>query len=291
MQLVHATYFASVRSFNFLRGLRQRIAPQSVLAMKKEIFLTDSEKTLRNFLLDVTNYIGAQDGFTKPELRFTGGWVRDKLLGIQSHDIDIGISTMTGFEFGILMKQYQADTEGQAKYGHLSLGHLAKIEANPEKSKHLETVTTKILGFDIDLVNLRKETYVEDSRNPSMEFGSPKDDALRRDATVNAMFYNIKTGEVEDFTEQGFADMEEKVIRTPLDPEKTFKDDPLRVLRCIRFASKLGYRIDISAEKSMSDESIKHAFRTKITRERVGIEVEKMMRGRCRNVHSLLLNY
>ena len=247
--------------------------------MKREIFLTGEEKALRQFLSDVSDYIGAQDGYTRPELRFTGGWVRDKLLGIQSNDIDIGISTMTGYYFGKFMKQYRDDREGQAKYGHLSLGHLAKIEANPEKSKHLETLTTKMLGFDLDFVNLRKETYVENSRNPAMEFGSPQDDALRRDATVNAIFYNIDTGEVEDLTEHGLADMEKKIIRTPLNPDKTFEDDPLRILRCIRFASKLGYCIDASAEKSMSKQSIQKTFKAKITRERVGVEIEKMMKG------------
>lgn len=245
----------------------------------RDITLTEQERTLRQLLLDVSAYIGRQDGYTKPELRFTGGWVRDKLLGTTSKDIDIGISSMTGYQFGTLMKQYLADPERETKYGQDVLGGLAKIEANPEKSKHLETVTTKILGLDIDLVNLRKETYVQDSRNPTMEFGSPKDDALRRDATVNALFYNLTTSEVEDFTERGMVDMDSRIIRTPLSPYQTFKDDPLRILRCIRFASKLGYSIDPEAQKSMGDEDIKNALRVKITRERVGIEIEKTLRG------------
>ena len=256
-------------------GLR----PQKQI-MAPKIALTEQEKTLRQLLLDVSDYIGRQDGYTKPELRFTGGWVRDKLLGTTSKDIDIGISSLTGYQFGTLMKQYLADPTRETKYGQDVLGGLAKIEANPEKSKHLETVTTKILGLEIDLVNLRKETYVEDSRNPTMEFGSPEDDALRRDATVNALFYNLTTSEVEDFTERGLADMDSKIIRTPLSPYQTFKDDPLRILRCIRFAGKLGYSIDPEAQKSMGDKDIKDALRVKITRERVGIELEKTLRGK-----------
>ena len=245
----------------------------------KEITLNDQEKTLRQLLLDVADYIETQDGCKKPELRITGGWVRDKLLGITSHDIDIGIDTMTGYKFGTLMKQYMNDSKRQAKYGEDVLGGLSKIEANPEKSKHLETVTTKILGLEIDLVNLRKEVYAEDSRNPTMEFGTPVEDALRRDSTVNSLFYNLSTCQVEDLTERGLQDMKLGVIRTPLSPYQTFRDDPLRVLRCIRFASKLGYSIDPETEQAMSDTSIREALRAKISRERVGIEVEKMLKG------------
>ena len=247
--------------------------------MKEMICLTDQEKTLCQLLLEVSHYIGLQDGYARPELRFTGGWVRDKLLGIPSNDIDIGISSMTGSEFGRMMKQYLTDSKPLAKYGKGILGRLAEIVANPEKSKHLDTVTTNLLGFEVDFVNLRKEEYAEHSRIPTMTFGSPKDDALRRDATVNALFYNLSTKEIEDFTGRGLEDMRLKIIRTPLSPHQTFQDDPLRILRCIRFASKLGYEIDSDTKVSMGDAEIKSALREKISRERVGIEIDKMLRG------------
>ncbi|KAL8726395.1 MAG: hypothetical protein Q9166_006746 [cf. Caloplaca sp. 2 TL-2023] len=247
--------------------------------MGKTIVLSEQEATLRQLLLDVSNYIGTLSGCSRPQLRFTGGWVRDKLLGVGSKDIDIGIDSMTGLKFGSLMNQYLEQPETQAKYEKSVLGKLAKIEANPEKSKHLETITTKIMGLEIDLVNLRKETYTEDSRNPQMDFGTPEDDALRRDATVNAMFYNLDKSEVEDFTGRGFKDMERRVIKTPLSPYQTFKDDPLRVLRAIRFASRLGYKIDEEDEQAMKDSGIREALKLKITRERVGIEVTKMLQG------------
>lgn len=247
--------------------------------MKKSIQLTDKEATLRQLLLDVSNYIAA-NGEQKPDLRFTGGWVRDKLLGYTSHDIDISISSMTGYKFAHFMKIFlQSPANNNTKYGLDILGSLHKIEANPEKSKHLETVTTKILGLEIDLVNLRKETYVEDSRNPVMEFGSPEEDASRRDSTVNALFYNLQTSEIEDFTGRGLQDMELKLLKTPLSPYQTFKDDPLRVLRTIRFASRLAYRIDQADERAISEESIKEALRLKISRERVGTEMKKMLGG------------
>ncbi|KAI4170764.1 MAG: hypothetical protein LQ343_004726 [Gyalolechia ehrenbergii] len=246
--------------------------------MQKSIQLNEQEATLRQLLLDVSNYITSLDGCNRPQLRFTGGWVRDKLLGVGSKDIDIGIDSMTGFKFGTLMNQYLEQPEARAKHPKSVLGRLAKIEANPEKSKHLETVTTKILGLEIDLVNLRKEIYTEDSRNPQMEFGTPEEDALRRDATVNALFYNLDNSEVEDFTDRGLEDMKRKVIKTPLDPYQTFTDDPLRVLRAIRFASRLGWRIDEGDETAMSDKSISDALKLKITRERVGIELSKMLK-------------
>ena len=247
--------------------------------MKNKITLTQRESILRELLLDISDYI-AESGRERPVLRFTGGWVRDKLLGVASEDIDIGISSMTGFEFGTYMKRFIEGCSRSSKYGPDIVGNVAKIEANPEKSKHLETATTKILGLDIDLVNLRKETYVESSRNPTMEFGSPEDDAFRRDATVNALFYNLSSAEVEDLTRRGMQDLEAGVIRTPLEPYQTFRDDPLRVLRCVRFASRLGFSIDLGAEQSMADGSIRDSLRRKISRERIGVEVEKMLKGK-----------
>ncbi|KAK4574883.1 CCA tRNA nucleotidyltransferase, mitochondrial [Recurvomyces mirabilis] len=275
--------------------------------------LTPVESTLRQLLLDVAKYVDThptppQSGSTVqlPDelarqpivLRFTGGWVRDKLLGVPSHDIDVAINKTTGYQFGLRLKEYLELPGNPEKYGlegvatsdkqsqkagttdkSKTVGGLHKIEANPEKSKHLETVTTRILGLDIDLVNLRRETYSDDSRNPQMEFGTAEEDALRRDATVNAMFYNINTEEIEDFTGRGHDDMEAKILRTPLEPYQTFKDDPLRILRLIRFASRLGYTIDKKAMQAMKDAGIKDALRCKISRERVGVEMEKALRG------------
>ena len=153
------------------------------------------------------------------------------------------------------------------------------IAANPEKSKHLETITIKMFGLDVDFVNLRKEIYDEQSRNPQMEFGTAEEDALRRDATVNALFYNLDTQNVEDLTAKGLEDMKKRILRTPLAPFQTFKDDPLRVLRLIRFACRLDYQIDADAQQAMRDKSIHEALRLKISRERVGVEVGKIMAG------------
>lgn len=258
------------------------------------IELTRIENTLRHLLLDVVEYIrkkevknGEEIAASNLVLRFTGGWVRDKLLGIASNDIDVGISTMTGYKFGAELKEYLDIPEHLEKYRNFHsddalrsvIGGLHKIEANPEKSKHLETVATKIFGLEVDLVNLRRETYSDQSRHPEMEFGTAEEDAMRRDATVNALFYNLHTASVEDFTGRGIADLNKQLIRTPLEPYQTFKDDPLRVLRLIRFSSRLGYRIDPHTEEAMQHNDIKDALRLKISQERIGAELEKMLKG------------
>lgn len=103
-------------------------------------------------------------------------------------------------------------------------GKIAVIQANPDQSKHLETARMRIKGTWIDLVNLRSETYSEHSRVPEMEFGTPLQDAMRRDFTINSMFYNINKGVVEDFTEKGLEDLDDKILRTPLPPMDTFLD-------------------------------------------------------------------
>jgi len=299
------------KSFKMAPALIQEIDDDA--GRPKTLELTPVEVTLRRLLLDVAKHIHESPASAETEsqvklpdelanqpivLRFTGGWVRDKLLGVASHDIDVAINKATGYQFGLRLKEYLEKPGNLAKYGlediasnekqsqkagatdkSKTVGGLHKIEANPEKSKHLETTTMRILGLDIDLVNLRKETYTDDSRNPQMEFGTPEEDALRRDATVNAMFYNVNTEVIEDFTGHGHGDMAARMIRTPLEPYQTFKDDPLRVLRLIRFASRLNYTIDRKALVAMRNQEIKDALRRKISRERVGIELEKALHG------------
>lgn len=263
--------------------------------------LTEEETKLRDLLLAVAAYIDGgpsnEEATTTvvsvPEevaqekviLRWTGGWVRDKLLGVGSHDVDVAINKMTGEHFGLKMLEYlkipgnlEKHAFDTAESGKIMSG-LHTIKANPEASKNLETATIKVMGIDLDLVNLRKETYDEVSRNPQMEFGTAEEDAMRRDATVNAMFYNLHTQQIEDFTKRGFEDMDAKIIRTPLEPYQTFKDDPLRVLRLIRFASRLNYSLDPETAKAMANKDIQEALKIKIKRERVGIEMEKMLRG------------
>lgn len=271
--------------------------------------LTENEANIRQLLLDTADHI-AKSKNAKPILRFAGGWVRDKLLGSTSKDIDVAIDSITGEDFGLALKAFVSNPEAKTRYTALEngkniVGNLALIAANPDKSKHLATATVRVFGLDVDFVNLRKETYAANSRTPQMEFGTAQEDAMRRDSTINALFYNIHTSEVEDFTGRGLTDMERKIIKTPLPALQTFRDDPLRVLRHIRFASRLGFHIDYEDERAIRDPSIQDEFKLRVTRdvkgseigkktkgqagkretelkisrERVGIEVEKMLKG------------
>ncbi|OAA56015.1 tRNA nucleotidyltransferase [Cordyceps fumosorosea ARSEF 2679] len=248
------------------------------MPISTKIQLDPRERRLRDLLVDVA---GSVDGPRPVVLRWAGGWVRDKLLGSASHDIDVAIDTMTGGQFTAHLREHCQRPEVVAVH-NLAPGDVGSphtVARQPDKSKHLETAILRLFGLDLDFVNLRKETYADDSRNPQMEFGTAEEDAMRRDATINALFYNLNTEEVEDFT-GGLADMERRIIRTPLEPLQTFKDDPLRVLRLVRFSSRLDFAIDENTRKVMADETVLEALKVKISRERVGQELEKMLQDK-----------
>ncbi|KAF9391080.1 hypothetical protein CPB97_007552 [Podila verticillata] len=234
------------------------------------IHLTEQEDEICSVLDEVAKRYEAKQG-KKVQLRIAGGWVRDKLLGLSCHDLDVGLDTMMGYDFAVLVNEYME-----------SLGHekrtIAKIATNPEKSKHLETATMVVLGMPLDFVNLRSEVYDEGSRIPSeITFGTPSEDAYRRDITINALFYNIHTRSVEDFTGKGLEDLKNGYIRTPLEPFETFWQDPLRVMRCIRFAARFQFNIADEAKQAILDPRIKQVLKTKISKERIGAELDKMI--------------
>lgn len=155
------------------------------------------------------------------------------------------------------------------------------IHSNPDRSKHLETATLAIFGQFIDFVNLRAETYTNDSRIPdSVAFGTPLEDATRRDITINSMFWNIHTEEIEDFTGHGIPDIDNGIIRTPLPPKETLLDDPLRLLRVIRFATRFQYSIVPELLEAMQDPIVHASLREKVSRERIGIEIDKILNDR-----------
>ncbi|KAG1749677.1 uncharacterized protein EDB91DRAFT_1327149 [Suillus paluster] len=246
-----------------------RIAP----AVRREIQLTDAEDRLCTLLDEFTRHLQENKNITTA-CRINGGWVRDKLLGMDSNDIDICLADMMGVTFAEGFVAFLSEQKD------LDVHKIAKIESNPDQSKHLETARTTLLGIDLDFVNLRSEEYAEDSRIPTeVKFGTPLEDALRRDLTINSLFYNIHTRSVEDFTEKGLDDLQNGIIRTPLPPRETFLDDPLRVIRCVRFASRFGFEIDPDLQQAAQLEIIQDNLAQKISRERVGEEIDKMMKG------------
>lgn len=238
-----------------------------------DIRLTDVESQLCVLLDDCTKQLAEKGIHTS--CRIAGGWVRDKLLGSHNHDIDIALENMTGHAFAVEF------TEFASKLKHLPVKSVAVVKGNPGQSKHLETAKTTVLGFDLDFVNLRDEAYAEDSRIPTeVTFGTPLEDALRRDTTINSLFYNVHTKFIEDHSGQGLEDLKHGIIRTPLPPKQTFLDDPLRVIRCVRFASRFGFELVPELQESARDSELQAALLQKIARERVGEEVDKMMGGR-----------
>ncbi|KAI3615481.1 trna nucleotidyltransferase [Moniliophthora roreri] len=235
--------------------------------------LTEVEEKICVLLDRCKKHLETEKGI-HTECRIAGGWVRDKLLGSQSNDLDVALSNIMGFAFAEHLAEF-AKNEG------MEVGSIGKIAQNPDQSKHLETATFKVLGREMDLVNLRSEEYASGSRIPTgVSFGTPEQDALRRDITINALFYNCHTRSVEDCTGKGLDDLRMGVIRTPLAPRETFIDDPLRVLRCIRFASRFGFDMVPEIEMAVKEPEIREALVNKVARERAGEELSKMVKGR-----------
>lgn len=246
------------------KGMSRMVCASSV---KESIELTELEKKIFDRLKEVLRQFNLQT-----QLRVAGGWVRDKLLGKDCYDIDIALDNMLGRQFCEKVNEYLSNA-GEKTQG------VGVIQCNPDQSKHLETARMRIFDVWIDFVNLRSETYAEDSRIPSMEFGTAEQDAYRRDLTINSLFYNINTGSVEDLTGRGISDLKSGIIATPLPPKATFLDDPLRVLRAVRFGARFEFKLDNELKKAAADEEVKNALASKISRERIGHEIDLMLSG------------
>lgn len=163
----------------------------------ENIKLTPKEESIFQFLMDVH-----KENNLKTTMRVAGGWVRDKLFGIESDDIDIALNDLSGPDFAEILnkKFYQDDLQsGKIEPGTEYQNYKQKyqiVKSNEEKSKNLDTAIIRIQGESIDLVNLRGAKQSDSN----YDFGSPKDDALLRDLTINSLFYNVNERIVEDFT-------------------------------------------------------------------------------------------
>ncbi|WCJ35041.1 Polynucleotide adenylyltransferase family protein [Euphorbia peplus] len=247
-------------------GTSSPLAPVHV-PIKEKIELTEIEERIFDRLRNTLCHFNLQT-----ELRVAGGWVRDKLLGKECYDIDIAIDNMLGSEFVDKVREYLLSV-GEEVQG---LGIIAR---NPDQSKHLETARMRLFDLWIDFVNLRCEDYSENSRIPTMKFGTAEEDAYRRDLTINSLFYNINTSSVEDLTGRGIEDLKSGKIVTPLPPKATFLDDPLRVLRAIRFGGRFGFILDEELKTAAACDDVKDALSTKVSRERIGTEIDLMISG------------
>jgi tRNA nucleotidyltransferase/poly(A) polymerase len=245
----------------------------------QDITLNEAEQSVFKILLDTVKHFDLDI-----IVRAAGGWVRDKLLGVESDDIDIVIDKVSGEEFALKVSQFMTDT---AQAGCSRIG---TVKQNPDQSKHLATACFSISGISLDVNNLRTETYTVESRIPKVSIGTACEDAHRRDFTINSLFYNLKTGAVEDFIGVGREDLRLGIIRTPLPPEETFQDDPLRLLRAVRFAARLDYQLHTDTLEAMKSSAAAKLLLTKVSRERLGIEIDKMFTAGCKKpIKALLL--
>jgi tRNA nucleotidyltransferase/poly(A) polymerase len=250
------------------------LKPFSLTKDEEELF-----QTIRNFITE--NNLNTT-------VRVAGGWVRDKLLGIQQgkNDIDLALDNISGSQFAQQLSQWNRNGPEHQQEAPL---HFHVIQFNPKKSKHLETASMKYLNFEIDFCGLRTDNYTSDSRIPTISYGTPTEDAHRRDLTINSLFYNINTSSIEDFTQRGLQDLVEKRISTPLPPLVTLQDDPLRCLRVVRFANRFNFSLTHELAEACQDPLVHESLERKVSSERIAQELNLMIGHPDFGVHALPL--
>ena len=185
-----------------------------------------------------------------------GGYVRDRIMGRDfKSDIDVVVlgsgidfATHVGNRLGVKVAVY----------------------------KNFGTASLRYEGLQLEFVGARKESYRADSRKPIVEDGTLADDQNRRDFTINAMALSLNRADFGRLLDpfEGRADIQHRIIRTPLEPDETFSDDPLRMMRAIRFATQLNFRVDLLATKAIATNKERIKI---ISRERVIDELNKMV--------------
>ena len=186
-----------------------------------------------------------------------GGFVRDLLLKRPSKDIDI-VSVGSGIDLASRVAKVLGKTDSLAVF------------------KSFGTAMIKEGDFEIEFVGARKESYRSETRKPIVENGTLEDDQKRRDFTINALAISLNKADYGDLVDpfDGVKDLKRKMIRTPLEPEITFSDDPLRMMRAIRFASQLGFDIAPDTFEALTAQ----ADRIKIvSQERITDEINKII--------------
>lgn len=217
-----------------------------------------SDADLANLLdKDIFHKISAAADKLGVECYVVGGYVRDLFLERPSNDIDV-VVVGSGIEVAKELK----DMLG--KRAHLSV------------FKNFGTAQVKFQDLEVEFVGARKESYSHDSRKPIVENGTLEDDQNRRDFTINALAVCLNSDRFGELVDPfyGIDDLFDGIIRTPLDPDITFSDDPLRMMRCIRFATQLNFMI----EDETFDALVRDASRISIvSKERILDELNKIM--------------
>jgi len=213
----------------------------------------DFKNMLKHPVFKVTAQAGKELGV---EVYVIGGYVRDLLLERPCKDIDI-VVVGNGPEIA----RKVAETLRVKKVSIF---------------KHFGTAHFRYKDLDVEFVGARKESYQQDSRKPEVSTGTLKDDQDRRDFTINALAISLNEETYGDLLDpfKGIEDLQKGIIRTPLDPVTTYSDDPLRMMRAIRFATQLDFKIESKSLQAIFEQSHRLAI---ISQERISEEVNKMM--------------
>ncbi|WP_027376778.1 CCA tRNA nucleotidyltransferase [Kaistella palustris] len=204
-----------------------------------------------------------------------------KLISEVAKDNNQTVYIVGGYVRDLLMKrQYPTDIDFVTESNGIDLAKKAAARINPGTKvsvfKNYGTAMFHYKGLDLEFVGARKESYAENSRNPSVSPGTLADDQKRRDFTINALAISLNQ---ENFGElldpfDGVSDLHDKLIRTPLEPSQTYSDDPLRMMRAIRFASTLNFQIEDKSRQAIKTEASRISI---ISMERIMVEFNKIM--------------
>jgi len=206
----------------------------------------------------------------KGKAYIAGGYVRDEVMGLEPKDIDITVAAENG---GIELATYIVKQLGIYKEGSNPVIY-PKFGTAKITLRGIEYNNIDLSDMDIEFVMTRKERYTDNSRKPDVEYGTLQQDTERRDFTINSLLKDLTTGEIIDMTGMGKDDIKKGLIRTPLDPDIIFSEDPLRMLRAIRFSCKYKWNLPMFMIKALK----KNADKLKnISVERIREELDKML--------------
>ncbi len=170
-----------------------------------------------------------------------GGFVRDLVMGKKSNDLDIVVALENG---GEELAEFLFEKG---------------VSSRPVIFERFGTALVIINGHKVEFVMTRKESYRAKSRKPDVQIGTLEQDVFRRDFTINSLIMNISTNKILDITEKGFADIKNRIIRSSSTPEIIFAEDPLRMLRAVRFSVELNFRIESETENGIKNNADKLA--------------------------------
>ncbi|MCX6314324.1 MAG: HD domain-containing protein [Sphingobacteriales bacterium] len=216
------------------------------------MYINCSEKELQ-----ILGWIAAAAESLGMPCYLVGGFVRDRILGRETKDIDI-VCVGSGIELAAAVAE--------------------KFNPKPEVNffKNFGTAQIKLGDLEIEFVGARKESYHPESRKPAVETGSLEDDQLRRDFTINAMAISLNAGDYGNLVDpfNGLQDLSLKLIQTPLAPAQTFIDDPLRMMRAIRFSAQLGFSISETTFAAIVENANRISI---VSGERIADELNKIL--------------